>query len=327
MALPLIPIIFAAGSAVLAAAGIRAGHRGKRRFKEAEGKCAAANELLANAKQRLESQRTILLQKADVYRGFLAQLHSTTFHRAANALQRFGGARGGQDYVALSDVTITTEDLASFEKAISAPAALLEGSAKGVAMGAMASQSAVAAITLYGSASTGASIAGLSGAAANSATLAWLGGGAVAAGGGGVAIGTIVLGGVAIGPAIAAGGWVLGAKGERALTEATAYVAQINQSIERLEVAAGFLEQVGCQVDERRMLLNRLGARANNAIDKLSPGDASLRNHSDASALHEAMLLVKAMSEIMRAPVLDPDSGKFDSDGLTLVALYEALLD
>jgi hypothetical protein len=46
---------------------------------------------------------------------------------------------------------------------------------------------------LFGVASTGTRIAELSGAAANSARLAWIGGGAVAAGGGGVALGSTIL--------------------------------------------------------------------------------------------------------------------------------------
>ena len=46
---------------------------------------------------------------------------------------------------------------------------------------------------LFGVASTGTRIANLSGVAANSARLAWIGGGAVAAGGGGVALGSTIL--------------------------------------------------------------------------------------------------------------------------------------
>ena len=46
---------------------------------------------------------------------------------------------------------------------------------------------------LFGVASTGTRIAGLSGAAAHKATLAWIGGGAVATGGGGVALGGTIL--------------------------------------------------------------------------------------------------------------------------------------
>lgn len=52
--------------------------------------------------------------------------------------------------------------------------------------------------TTYGTAGTGVAISGLSGAAANSAALAWLGGGTVASGGGGMAAGAAVLTGGAV---------------------------------------------------------------------------------------------------------------------------------
>ncbi len=58
------------------------------------------------------------------------------------------------------------------------------------------------AVAAFGAASTGTAIGTLSGAAATNATLAWLGGGALAIGGGGIALGTLVLGGIAIVPAV-----------------------------------------------------------------------------------------------------------------------------
>jgi membrane protein implicated in regulation of membrane protease activity len=53
-----------------------------------------------------------------------------------------------------------------------------------------------AVVSVLGSASTGTAIAGLSGIAATNATLAWFGGGALAAGGAGMSGGMIVLGGI-----------------------------------------------------------------------------------------------------------------------------------
>ena len=67
------------------------------------------------------------------------------------------------------------------------------------ATGAVAAAGTTATVAAVGSASTGTAIASLSGAAATKATLAWLGGGALAAGGGGVAMGVAVLtGGAAV---------------------------------------------------------------------------------------------------------------------------------
>ncbi|CAM4275989.1 hypothetical protein [Vibrio neonatus] len=57
-----------------------------------------------------------------------------------------------------------------------------------------------ALVSTMGSASTGASIAGLSGVAASNATLAWFGGGSLAVGGAGMAGGMAVISGIAIVP-------------------------------------------------------------------------------------------------------------------------------
>ena len=69
--------------------------------------------------------------------------------------------------------------------------------AGGVASKGVGAYAAVTATTglvgALGTASTGTAISTLSGAAASNATLAWLGGGALAAGGGGIVVGTAVL--------------------------------------------------------------------------------------------------------------------------------------
>ena len=73
---------------------------------------------------------------------------------------------------------------------------------------------------LLATASTGTAISSLGGVAATNATLAWLGGGSIAAGGGGMALGSMVLGGIVAGPALAIFGHILGSKGEEALNNA-----------------------------------------------------------------------------------------------------------
>lgn len=67
------------------------------------------------------------------------------------------------------------------------------GFAAGAAVASMAPTAAIWVATTFGAASTGTAISTLSGAAATNATLAWLGGGALAAGGGGSAAGTALL--------------------------------------------------------------------------------------------------------------------------------------
>ena len=78
--------------------------------------------------------------------------------------------------------------------------------------GALAGIASYGGAMMFASASTGTAIASLSGAAATNATLAWFGGGSLAAGGLGVAGGTVVLGGVVAAPVIAVAGFIMEAK-------------------------------------------------------------------------------------------------------------------
>lgn len=73
---------------------------------------------------------------------------------------------------------------------------------KGVSTGVNTALGAWAIAGYIGTASTGTAISSLSGIAATNATLAWLGGGSLAAGGGGMAAGTLVLGGLVAVPAL-----------------------------------------------------------------------------------------------------------------------------
>jgi membrane protein implicated in regulation of membrane protease activity len=87
------------------------------------------------------------------------------------------------------------ETIASFDAAIVA--------GKGAGLGVAASTGAWILVAHLGTASTGTAIVGLSGAAAHNAILAWFGGGALAAGGGGMALGVFTIGGLVALPLIA----------------------------------------------------------------------------------------------------------------------------
>lgn len=87
-------------------------------------------------------------------------------------------------------------------------AGALSGSVAGAALGGASAYGAFTAAAAFGTASTGTAIGSLSGVAATNATMAFLGGGSLAAGGAGVAGGTMLLMGIVAAPmaALAAGG-------------------------------------------------------------------------------------------------------------------------
>jgi hypothetical protein len=97
---------------------------------------------------------------------------------------------------------ITPEQLVEWRTASVHAVEILGGVASSALSGVATSVAVYGLVGTLGSAGTGAAIGTLSGAAATNATLAWLGGGTIAAGGGGVAAGTVVLGGLVVGPAI-----------------------------------------------------------------------------------------------------------------------------
>lgn len=92
----------------------------------------------------------------------------------------------------LSKFKITKEELAEMREMGSLVVSMGSGAVGGVAAGSLAALGAYGAAMTLGVASTGAAISGLAGVAATNATLAFLGGGSLAAGGLGVAGGMAV---------------------------------------------------------------------------------------------------------------------------------------
>lgn len=92
-------------------------------------------------------------------------------------------------------IAVTTQTLQKVERFNAGMNSAMSVGVGSIAGGTMA-VGAWSLVTLFGSASTGTALAGLSGAAATNATLAWFGGGALAAGGTGIAGGMTVLGGI-----------------------------------------------------------------------------------------------------------------------------------
>ena len=194
---------------------------------------------------------------------------------------------------------------------------------KSVGAAAVGYGGAMSLATSVGVASTGTLIGSLSGAAAWNATLAWLGGGSLAAGGGGMALGSLVLGGITVGPAVLIGGFVLAGEGEKALTKARKYEAQVNTAIAKIEAAKDFMQQVKRRITELSNLVEALNNHAVLGLNHLESLPSFDKNR-DASSFQQVSLLVKALAEIMKTPVLDR-SGQLNPATATVKAKYRAL--
>ncbi|MFS0517172.1 hypothetical protein ACEYW6_20985 [Nostoc sp. UIC 10607] len=158
-------------------------------------------------------------------------------------------------------------------------------------------------------------ISQLGGAAAWNATIACLGGSSMAVGG-------AVLGSITLGPALMVGGFQLAGKGEEALTKAREYEANVNVEIANIEAAQDFLLQVKRRTVELANLVCNLNNRAKSALQELEA--QPFNRDRDASKFQEVALLIKALAEIMKIPILDHE-GLLNSATLTIQAKYKTL--
>lgn len=122
---------------------------------------------------------------------------------------------------------------------------------------------------LLATASTGTAISSLGGVAATNATLAWLGGGSLAAGGYGMAGGMMVLGGIVAGPALAIFGHVLGNKGEEALNNARSNQEQARTIRDQAELMTGKLRAIEQVTSLANATFSKISSQLRRSVSEL----------------------------------------------------------
>lgn len=196
---------------------------------------------------------------------------------------------------------------------------LLRGGA-GAAAGAYATyQAALWGVGSFAAASTGTAISGLTGVAATNATLAWLGGGALATGGGGMALGALMLTGIAAAPAALFAGFAVGVEGHRALTQATEIEANVARVVAEMATKEQLLGQIEVRIAELEAILQDVNERAVQALLHLSRFDFDLDSHLED--FQQTALLMRALGEILSTPVVDSE-GSLTSESLTIRERY-----
>ena len=144
----------------------------------------------------------------------------------------------------LSKLHIDSKDFVELRNLCNFAIPLAGGGVAGTAGGALAVFGAYGAAQALACASTGTAIASLSGAAATNATLAFFGGGSLAAGGWGMAGGAMVLGGLVAGPALLVMGLVAGKAADKNLNQAIINQLEAVQFAEQLDTASKQCEAI-----------------------------------------------------------------------------------
>lgn len=180
------------------------------------------------------------------------------------------------------------------------------------------------AVTAFATASTGTAISTLHGVAATNAVLAWLGGGSLAAGGGGMAAGAATLATITAAAtasvAIIAVGTLASAFYARKNTEATKYLAEIQEWAEQIKASWLVLGGIKARVLELQGLTQQLECKALDSLQKLGNivdfFDANNMEHT--KIFQQSAIMIKSMSELAQVPILDNEGNL--NDQVSLVA-------
>ena len=197
------------------------------------------------------------------------------------------------------------------------------GSAGALGAGALAGLAAYGSVGLLGTASTGAAISGLSGIAATNATLAWLGGGALSAGGMGIAGGTAVLGGIVAAPVLLVGGLLLASRAASAKEDAYSNLRKAEAAAESMKNAECAARDIGRMAGQAVRVL--LGLREH--LDRDLPAlqhvvagnqDYLTYNRQDKELVARTVSLAVTAKNIVETPLLEEDGAVTDAIGKTL---------
>lgn len=199
-----------------------ANSKAKVRNKEAEDLINQAKYEASFARERLRTRLETLGRKRFMIQKGLFSSFYRTFAKIRNFDKR--------DLKLTDEPLIQPFDIDEVKVATLAFEKVAGGLVGGLTAGAALAYGTYGAVGLLASASTGTAIGTLSGAAATNATLAWLGGGTLATGGGGVAAGTLVLGGLVAAPALALFGVIVNAQAQKALEQAKGNLAQARKT-------------------------------------------------------------------------------------------------
>lgn len=290
-----LPVILWGAAALLAGTGVVKGVGAMSDFDEAKNKGERAARRYREGEEQLNATR----DKTNAAFTKLGKVKLAIFKdQIQHLLDVIRRSKSASSTLRGFKVKITVTELKEMERLVLQSLEIERGLATGAATGALAAMGAYSGVGTLAAASTGAAISGLSGVAATNATLAWLGGGALTAGGYGMAGGAIALGGIVLGPALAVGGFMMASKAEEALTRATAYAAKVDIALAemaRSEVVLGALQE---NANELRLALGKLAKRYD---------AARVDDDSDADAFGQMVMLGKGLKGLLDIAVMDTE--------------------
>ncbi|MDP1614488.1 MAG: hypothetical protein Q8L68_01685, partial [Methylococcales bacterium] len=225
---------------------------------------------------------------------------------------------------------VTSAELKEMREAVLEIKEVVGGGIAALGSGGLAGLAAYGSVGWLATASTGTAISTLSGVAATNATLAWLGGGSLAAGGLGMAGGIYILGGIVAGPVLAVGGMMLASKAEAAKYDAYSNYDKAELAAEEMKSATVATNGIQRRFSEINSVLNALNDRFMPLLASLeelvlSNDNYSTYSEADKKGVFMAASLAKTIKSVLETPLID-DTGALTLESSEAIELAEETL-
>ena len=240
-----IPLILGVGAAIAGVAGVGTAAHGAKKMKDSNDTMKSTESQHRRNIEKFENHNKLTNEKMDEL-GKLELKVLKGFEDFSNVIEKIQNRPKFEQYNK-DGVSLPTYDKEEL-KTVSVGAGVLLGGVGGAAAGTFggfaAAGTTTSAVMALGTASTGTAIASLSGVAATNATLAALGGGAIAAGGGGMALGTTILGATTLGVGLLVGGIIFNVTGGKLSDKADEAYSQMKKAESSINKICRYLSEL-----------------------------------------------------------------------------------
>ena len=328
-----LPFILGAAAAAAALGGVGSGIHGAVKMKEANDTMKSADSIHKKNIKRFEDTSEAANKAMDKLGTLeLKILHS--FDEFSDTIEKIQNRPQFKEYKK-DGVTLPTYDKETL-KSVSVGAGVLLGGLGGAAVGTAGGFAAVGATTsavmALGTASTGTAIASLSGAAATNATLAALGGGTIASGAGGMALGSTILGATTLGVGLLVGGVIFNITGSKLSDKADEAWAQMRKAEKTIDTACAYLNDLKSAATKYTVSLETTRKKYKEIFEPVSYAVNSLGKtkwtdftEEEKTATQTAVCLVGLLYKMCQVSLVNKASEEKDMNTVNHSAIDESI--
>lgn len=300
-----LPFVFIGIGVITALVGAGTGTYGLSQMSEANSIVEKAKEKYERELRNLRDKESICETMLDSFGKLKMDIWSKDFQRFIEIYEKIKNKPNVNNNIKDDKLDISKDELGEIKKISIGALEFLGGIAGSATVGLFAGVGALGGATLFGVASTGTAISTLSGIAATNATLAFFGGGSLAAGGLGMAGGTMVLGGLVAGPALALGGIFLAFKGSDSIEKAKKIQNKSNEAVRKFKIVIDRLNKIinltTKMIDETKKLREHflIHLKHLESVVNLKYTDYNKFSFEEKKSLEITILYLKALKNIL----------------------------